>query len=316
MPFAQNPEDIMNGRNGGIACMAGMAMILITGCQAEPPNEPGELAAASVAPPVTGVPAFTWTFDDPDVPWGPCPEWMPESCELAVIQALDESGRNADALLKMEPGTTVPEHWHTSAERMVLLAGVLQFDYDGQDPLTMTPGIYLYGPAKLPHETHCLGEPGDDACILFIAFEEPVDAIEGAPPQIPDAEAFAWSADDPAVPWSPCFAWMPEGCALAVIQGDPEAPNADVFFKLPPDSRVPMHWHTSVERMVLLSGELRVNYQGQAPVIMDPFTYAYGPAGLPHDTRCGDRGECILFIAFEDIVDAIDVRGDDVPHRP
>jgi len=113
----------------------------------------------------------------------------------------------------------------------------------------------------------------------------------------------------------PCFAWMPEGCELAVIQGDPAESNADVFFRLPPNARVPMHWHTSVERMVLLSGELRVNYQGQAPVVLDPFTYAYGPAKLPHDTRCGDRGECILFIAFEDFVDAIDVRGGNPPHR-
>jgi len=202
----------MKGRNTLAALIAGIALASIVGCETEPPNTPGEAAAAAAAPPVKGPPAFTWTVDDPEVPWGACPEWMPESCELAVIQSLDESGRNADALFKLEPGTTVPEHWHTSAERMILLSGVLQVDYEGQVPVTMTPGIYAYGPAKLPHETHCLGEPGDDACILFIAFEEPVDAIAGVPPQIPDAEAFTWSADDPSVPWAPAS----RGCRRAV----------------------------------------------------------------------------------------------------
>jgi quercetin dioxygenase-like cupin family protein len=304
----------MKPRNGSAAFTALIAMAL-SGCQGEAPPAPDMVAATAFAPPVTEVPAFTWTMDDPDISWGPCPEWMPESCELAVIQALDETGRNADALFKLEPGTTVPEHWHTSNERMVLLSGVMEVDYEGQEPVTLTPGVYAYGPAELPHETYCLGEPGDAPCILFIAFEEPVDAIEGAPAGIPDVEAFIWAADDPDVPWVPCFDWMPEGCELAVIQGNPEAPNADVFFKLAPDSKVPMHWHTSAERMVLVSGELRVNYQGQAPVVLDPYTYAYGPAGLPHDTRCGNRGDCILFIAFEDPVDAVDVRGGDLPHR-
>jgi quercetin dioxygenase-like cupin family protein len=306
------------------ALALGLAVVLTTGCRADPFVSPEagvtevraeEIHSASAAPPVLGDPAFTWDFDDPTVPWGPCPPWMPAGCELAVIQG-DPEQPNADVLFKLKPGTTVPEHYHTSVERMVLLSGVLQVDYEGQAAVTMTPGIYAYGPAKLPHETHCLGQLGADPdCILFIAFEEPVDAIEGVPPQIPDEKAFIWAADDPAIPWGPCPGWMPVGCELAVIQGDPEQPNADALFKLAPNSRVRMHWHTSAERMVLLSGELRVNFQGQAPVIMEPFTYAYGPAKLPHDTRCGEQGECILFIAFEELVDAIDVRGGNPPHR-
>jgi len=302
--------------NAGTAFTAVLAVIFLAGCQGEPPNTPGEAAAVALTPPVTEVPAFTWTMDDPDVPWGPCPEWMPESCELAIIQALDESGWNADALFKLEPGTTVPEHWHTSNERMVLLSGVMEVDYEGQQPVTMTPGVYAYGPAELPHETHCLREPGDAPCILFIAFEDPVDAIEGVPAEIPDEEAFTWAPEDPGMPWVPCPGELfPEGCELAVLQGNPEEHNADVLLKLAPNSTIPMHWHTSAERMVLVSGEFRVNYQGQPPVTLNPFTYAYGPSGLPHDARCGDRGDCILFIAFEEPVDAVDVRGGDLPHR-
>jgi len=295
----------------------GLSALLTAGCQPDAGinPEPGltEAQFAAVTPPVTGEPAFIWEFDDPAIPWGPCPEWMPAGCELAVIQG-DPEEPNADVLFRLKPGSTVPEHYHTSAERMVLLSGVLQVDYEGQAPVTMTPGIYAYGPAKLPHETHCLGEPGDSDCILFIAFEEPVDAIAGMPPQIPDAEAFIWAADD--VEWGACPPGLfPEGCGLAVLQGDPEQPNADILLRLEPNTRIPTHWHTSAERMVLLAGEFRVNFQGQPPVTLEPLTYAYGPAKLPHDARCGDRGECILFIAFEKPVDAVDVRGGNLPHR-
>jgi uncharacterized cupin superfamily protein len=33
---------------------------------------------------------------------------------------------------------------------------------------------------------------------------------------------------------------------------------------------IPDHWHTSAERMVLLSGEMAVRYQNQAEVVLKP----------------------------------------------
>ena len=302
---------------------------LLAACGADLPNTPAtegapseasssmDLAAQPPLPPVTGQPAFTRTVDDPRVEWNPCPfDWMPEGCEIAIVQGLDPDGLNADAFFKLPPGSTVPEHYHTSAERMVLLSGVMEVDYEGQDPVRVLPGTYAYGPSGLPHETHCLQEGGED-CVLFIAFEEPVDAIEGAPAETPDQEAFTWTHDDDGIDWGPCPAFMPEGCELALIQAldQEEGRNVDALFKLDPGTTVPMHWHTSAERMVLLSGDIRVNYQGQPPTTFGPLTYAYGPAGLPHETRCEGGEACVLFIAFEEPVDAIDVRGGHLPHR-
>jgi len=118
--------------------------------------------------------AFIWTHDDEGLQWGPCPEYMPEDCGIAVLQG-DPEDHNADVFFLLPGNTTAPHHWHTSAERMVLVAGELEVDYDGQEPVTMTPGTYAYGPPKLPHVTHCRS---DEDCVLFIAFEQPVDAIE------------------------------------------------------------------------------------------------------------------------------------------
>lgn len=111
--------------------------------------------------------------------------------------------------------------------------------------------------------------------------------------------------DDPAIEWGPCPEFIPAGCRIAVLQGNPAERNTDIFFKLPPDTRVPHHLHTSAERMVLVSGEFHVDYDGHPTVVMRPGTYAYGPAGLPHTAYCAGGDPCVLFIAFEEPVDAI-----------
>lgn len=124
-------------------------------------------------------------------------------------------------------------------------------------------------------------------------------------PALADDRAIIRTADSPEIEWGPCPAFMPEGCALAVLQGNPAERNADVFFKLPAGTTAPLHRHTSAERMVLVSGEMTVRYQGQEAVVLKAGTYAYGPANLPHDATCSSDQDCILFIAFEEPVDAI-----------
>ncbi|MFP5410487.1 MAG: cupin domain-containing protein [Gammaproteobacteria bacterium] len=110
---------------------------------------------------------------------------------------------------------------------------------------------------------------------------------------------------DPALQWGSCPAFMPKGCAIAVLHGDPAKDNADVFFKVPANAVIPRHWHTSAERMVLVAGELHVTYDGHPAAVLRPGTYAYGPAKLPHQAVCGNVGDCVLFIAFESPVDAV-----------
>jgi quercetin dioxygenase-like cupin family protein len=127
-------------------------------------------------------------------------------------------------------------------------------------------------------------------------------ALAGAADHV---KAMAVSHDDPALEWGPCPPFLPEGCRIAVLHGNPAEPNADVFFKIPAGDPIPHHYHTSAERMILVSGELSVTYDGQAPVVMKTGDYAYGPPGLPHEGTCAQGDPCILFIAFESAVDAI-----------
>ncbi|MEO5843502.1 MAG: cupin domain-containing protein [Caldimonas sp.] len=115
------------------------------------------------------------------------------------------------------------------------------------------------------------------------------------------------TAGDPQLAWGPCPPFLPKGCGIAVLHGDPGKDNVDVFLKVPGKSALPAHWHTSSERMVLVAGELHVTYDGQKTAVMKPGTYAYGPAKRPHKGFCASASPCILFIAFESPLDAVPV---------
>ena len=118
----------------------------------------------------------------------------------------------------------------------------------------------------------------------------------------------SFTARDGALKWGPCPAFLPKGCEITVLHGDPARPNVDIFFKVPAKASIARHWHTSAERMVLVSGELHVTYDGHKTAVLKPGSYAYGPAKLPHKAECKDAGPCILFIAFESPLDAVEAQ--------
>lgn len=113
------------------------------------------------------------SFEDPSLEWGPCPPFMPEGCNIAVLHG-DPSKSDVDVLFKVNGKSSIPNHWHNSHERMVLLTGKMQVTYKGESMQTMDVGDYAYGPAKKPHTAKCISK---DPCILFIGFGEPLDAF-------------------------------------------------------------------------------------------------------------------------------------------
>jgi quercetin dioxygenase-like cupin family protein len=121
--------------------------------------------------------------------------------------------------------------------------------------------------------------------------------------QAPQEKPLATRADGPLA-WGPCPPIFPKGCEIAVLHGDPAKPNADVFLRVPGGYEIPTHTHSSAERMILVAGQLRVQYKGSAATTLSPGQYAYGPSKLPHRANCLSAESCTLFIAFEGPVDA------------
>lgn len=116
--------------------------------------------------------SLVYSAGSENLEWGPCPDIFPVSCEIAVLQGSPEE-KNTDIFFKIPPGTELLKHKHTSAERMVLVSGKLQVNYEGQNKEVLKKGYYAYGPPELPHTATCL--EGEYPCVLFIAFNQPID---------------------------------------------------------------------------------------------------------------------------------------------
>ena len=117
----------------------------------------------------------------------------------------------------------------------------------------------------------------------------------------------AMSSADMDLKWGACPEFMPSGCSIAVLHGDPAKKNVDILFKVPANSDIPNHWHNSAERMILISGTMEVTYNGETTQTLNAGDYAYGPSKKQHTAKCLDNGPCVLFIAFEEPLDAFAV---------
>jgi hypothetical protein len=166
----------------------------------------------------------------------------------------------------------------------------------------MTSNSRIYGPASFAVFLAALG--AFSTLQAEQATGQPVAKAEEP------AHPLALKQADPSLTWGDCPALFPPGCKIAVLHGDPAKPGADVFLRVPGGYTIPAHWHTSAERMVLVSGSLDVTYAGHPTAQLETNDYAYGPARLPHVAKCRSTAPCTLFIAFDGAVDAHPFAGD------
>ena len=121
--------------------------------------------------PASSVP-LRWVHTDPNLIWAPCPPIFPRGCEVTVLYG-DPATGPSDVFLRAPADYTFPAHWHTSAEHMVVLAGVVHVTYSGGRQFELKEKTYALVPAKAGHKAHCgVGGP----CVMFIRFDSPIDA--------------------------------------------------------------------------------------------------------------------------------------------
>lgn len=75
---------------------------------------------------------------------------LPTCMTLSVLHGDPTKGASV-ILLKFTPGCTVPWHWHTANETLVLVSGTANAQMKDGIPLAMKTGDYLYLPAKGIH---------------------------------------------------------------------------------------------------------------------------------------------------------------------
>jgi quercetin dioxygenase-like cupin family protein len=71
---------------------------------------------------------------------------------------LSTPGREAiQTIVSIAPGVTAPRHSHPGEEIIYLLEGVLEYQLDGQPPVTLKAGDVLFIPAGVVHSAKNVG---------------------------------------------------------------------------------------------------------------------------------------------------------------
>ena len=86
---------------------------------------------------------------------------------------------------------------------------------------------------------------------------------------------------------------MPGCASAAILRGDPRRGPAWVLLKLNSGCRVPWHWHTANETLLVISGRGTVAMKDGPPLQFAPGAYASLPSHHMHKTSCSRA--CLLF---------------------
>ena len=105
---------------------------------------------------------------------------------------------------------------------------------------------------------------------------------------------------------------MPACSTAAILHGNPVLGPASVILKLASGCRVPLHWHTANETLVVISGQGSITMKEGPPLKFVPGAYAYLPAHHSHQATCVRT--CLLFSGADARFDIhyVDERGTEI----
>ena len=119
--------------------------------------------------------------------FGPLPG-LP-SCVMGAVQSGDPSTGGSVIALKGTAGCTIPWHWHTPTERVIVVSGSMKFEMkDSGKSLTLGAGGYAEMPTKHVHQAKCVS-----ACTAFVTSDKAFDIhyVDASGNEIPPETALA-----------------------------------------------------------------------------------------------------------------------------
>ena len=106
---------------------------------------------------------------------------------------------------------------------------------------------------------------------------------------------------------------MPTCVTAAILRGNPRSEASYALLKFASGCRVPMHWHTPSEDLVVISGQgTLVMKDGGPPLKFVPGAYASLPSHHMHQANC--TRTCLLFAMSDGAYDIhyVDAKGDEI----
>jgi quercetin dioxygenase-like cupin family protein len=106
---------------------------------------------------------------------------------------------------------------------------------------------------------------------------------------------------------------LPPCVSGAILRGDPRTGPAWVLLKFASGCRVPWHWHTANEDLVVISGRGLLTMKDVPSLQFTPGAYASLPSHHMHTASCSRA--CLLFSSADGAYDIhyVDANGQEIP---
>lgn len=109
------------------------------------------------------------------------------TCAVGSVLSGDPSKGPSTLYAKVAAGCSIPWHWHTPNEQLMIASGTAVVDVKGGSPLTLKPGGFAMMPSRHVHQFKCQG----GACAFYIVSDAAFDIhyVDGQGQEISPADA-------------------------------------------------------------------------------------------------------------------------------
>ena len=81
--------------------------------------------------------------------------------------------------------------------------------------------------------------------------------------------------------------------------GDPDKGPSTFILRAAPDCKVPLHYHTAEEQLIVVRGDLETGMEGVAPRVLQAGGFAMMPSKEKHWFTCQSKEGCLMFVTFD-----------------
>lgn len=108
------------------------------------------------------------------------------TCTLGTVESGDPTKGPSIIFSKMEAGCSIPWHWHTTTERVMMVSGVARVDMKDGKPVTLQAGGFAMLPSHHVHQFTC-----EQSCQMYVDSDAAFDIhyVNAQGGEIPPADA-------------------------------------------------------------------------------------------------------------------------------
>ena len=81
--------------------------------------------------------------------------------------------------------------------------------------------------------------------------------------------------------------------------GDPAKGASTFILRAAPNCKVPLHYHTAEEQLIVVRGDVETGMDGVSPRILQAGGFAMMPCKEKHWFSCNSNAGCLMFVTFD-----------------